>query len=1101
MKITLYRRTGHNQIKFSIMTRCMLMLLLFICMNATAKGFSQTPVSINLKGADAKQAIAEIEKKTPLRFVYENSLVKDIRNIHLEAQNETVTSILDKLFSVHGINYMITENNLVILKPADIMVADTTITGTVTNPGGTPAIGVTVTVKGTSIATSTDENGNYTITVPEGSVLVFSSVGMQTFEIPVGGRTVIDVEMMEDITELGEVVVIGYGTANKRDLTGSIVTIKGEEIANKPSANPLNLLQGKVTGLSIVNSGAPGSEPDVRIRGTNSINGLKPVYIVDGILNDNINFINPADIESIEVLKDPSSLAIFGVRGANGAIVVTTKKAKAGQLLVNFNTAFGMKRVQERMKLTNAAQFKELYDEQLENQANTPFVYDLWTGNTDWQDVIFQEGMLNYNNISITGASDKNRFYLGLGYINEEGIILNEEYKKYTLNFSDELRVNDNIRFGMTLNAYYANLPRLGSVGSAIRAAPIAPVRDPGTGLLHTLPLFQRAQVFNPLVSIENEKFTSIRNEYRAVGSIYGEVDFLRNFTFRAQLYADYGFNTSRGYAPILYVYNPEIAGNSKNDTSRYSTSVNQSQNIYPKTQMDYLLTYKNEFGSHSLTVLGGFTTYYSAFESTSSSIQQGSSMLIPNNPDYWYVDQVGDPSTRQGFGSSWEDASMSFLGRILYSYQNKYLFNASFRRDGSSQFYRLDNHWKNFGAVGLGWVISQEEFFAGVEKINFLKLKGSWGVLGNKNIGDAYRYPAYPTLTSANSGVFGDNVVAALQREYIPSPNLNWETVHSWETGLELRAFSNRLFFEANYYHKLTKDVLTLIPGPSGTAPGLANLGEIENKGFEFAASWDQNLTNDLSLSIAGNLTTINNEVKKLNLEGFEIINGAARTTAGFPIGYFYGYVHDGIYQTATEILKSPPSQIGTVLPGDIKYKDVNGDGMITTEDRTVIGNPTPDFIYGGSITLKYKGLDLGIDLQGVYGNEIYRAWDQGTFADVNYLIDRVDRWRGIGTSNWEPILNSKRANNYQNSSYRIEDGSFFRLRNIQLGYNFSANVLERVKLKTLRIYVNAQNAATFFNSTGYTPEIGGGPTAFGIDNGTYPVPAIYTIGLNLNF
>lgn len=1084
------------------MTRSILMLLLFISLTASAKGFSQTSVTIHLKGVNAKQAIAAIEKKTSLRFVYEQSLVKDIRNIHLEAENESVTNLLNRLFSNYGIHYTILENNLVVLKSAELAaVADTTVTGTVTNPDGTPAIGVTVTIKGTNIATSTDENGRYTITVPEGSILVFSSVGMQTFETPVAGRAVIDVQMTEDVTDLGEVVVIGYGSANKRDLTGSIVTIKGDEIANRPAANPLNLLQGKVTGLSVVNSGAPGAEPDIRVRGTNSINGVRPVYIVDGILNDNINFLNPSDIESIEVLKDPSSLAIFGVRGANGAIVVTTKKAKAGQLLVNFNTTFGMKRVQDRMDLTDGPQFKELYDEQLANQGNPPFNYDFWTANTDWQDVIFQNGMLNYNNISITGASEKNRFYLGLGYINEEGIILYEEYKKYTLNFNDELKVNNNLRFGITLNTYYADLPRLGSVGSAIRAAPIAPVRDPATGLLHTLPSFQRAQVFNPLVSIENERFTSIRKEYRAVGSIYGEVDFLRNFTFRAQLYADYGFNTSRGYSPILYVYNPEITGPSKNDTSRYATSVNQSQNIYPKTQMDYLLTFKKDFGDHNLTVLGGFTTYYSGFESTSSSIQQGSSMIIPNNPNYWYVDQVGDPATRQGSGSAWEDASMSYLARALYSFQNKYLINASFRRDGSSQFYRLGNHWKNFGAVGLGWVVSQENFFADVEKIDYLKLKGSWGVLGNKNIGDAYRYPAYPTLTSANSGVFGENVVAALQREYIPSPDLNWETVHSWEAGFELRAFRNRLFFEANYYHKLTKDVLTLIPGPSGTAPGLANLGEIQNKGFEFAASWDQELGNDMILTISGNLTTIDNKVNKLNLEGFEIVNGASRTTAGYPIGYFYGYVHDGIYQTATHILRSPASMIGTVLPGDIKYKDINGDGLITPEDRTVIGNPTPDFIYGGSINLKYKGFDLGIDLQGVYGNEIYRAWDQGTFADVNYLSDRMNRWRGVGTSNWEPILNSKRANNYQNSSYRIEDGSFFRIRNVQLGYNFSPSVLESMKVKSLRLFVNAQNLATFFNSTGYTPEIGGSTTSFGVDNGTYPVPAIYTVGLNLNF
>jgi TonB-linked SusC/RagA family outer membrane protein len=977
------------------------------------------------------------------------------------------------------------------------------LTGRVTSADGRGLNGASVRVKNTNIGTTTDTTGNFALMTAPTATIVISYVGYANQELTVGpNQNNLEIILQPGGAQLGEVVVIGYGTANKRDLTGSIVTVKAKEIADKPAANALSLLQGKVSGLSVVNSGRPGEEPDVRIRGTNTINGVKPVYIVDGILNDNINFLNPADIESIEVLKDPSSLAIFGVRGANGAIAITTKKAKAGQLLVNFNSSIGVKRVQDKMEFTDAAQFKELYSEQLANQGASPFDYTLWTGNTDWQDEIFQNGFINYNNISITGASEKNRFYMGLGYINEEGIIKHEVYKKYTLNFSDELRVTKGIKFGLTLNAYRAELPDADKgVGSAIRAAPIAPVLDPTTGLFHTLPAFQRAQVFNPLVGIELEKKTRIQREYRAVGSIYGEVDFLKYFNFRAQLFADYGFNTERRYFPILSVYNPEIAGADKRDTSRRATSVSQKQNIFPKTQMDYLLNFKKKFGDHDVSVLGGITTYYRAFEETNSSVQQGTSQVIPNNPDKWFVDAVGDQSTKLGSGSAWEDASLSFLGRVLYNFQSRFLINASVRRDGSSQFYRLGNQWKTFGAVGAGWVISKESFFSSQTFLDYLKLKGSWGVLGNKNIDDKYRYPAYPTLTNANSGIFGNNVVAALEREYIPDPNLNWETVHSYEIGIELRALKNRLNFETNYYNKVTKDVLTLIAGPSGTLPGLGNLGEIENKGFEFMAGWNDNLTNDLTFSVSANLTTVKNNVNRLNKTGFSIVDGPSITTTGSPIGVFFGYVHDGIYQTKTEISKSPVSTIGPVQPGDIKFKDINGDDSITTADRTIIGNPTPKFIYGGSLSFGFKGLDLSIDLQGVYGNEIYRAWNQGTFADFNYLTDRLDRWHGIGTSNWEPILSTKRVINYQNSSYWIEDGSFFRIRNVQLGYVFGRNVLDRIKLKSLRIYINAQNLATFTNASGYTPEIGGSSTAFGVDNGTYPVPAIYSAGINLNF
>lgn len=966
---------------------------------------------------------------------------------------------------------------------------------------GTELPGVNVMLKGSTVGTATDIMGDYSITVPNPeSVLIFSMVGMVSQEITVSNQTTINVSLEEDTRTLGEVVVIGYGTASKRDLTGSIVTIKGGDLADKPSPNLVNSLQGRVAGLSVVNSGRPGAEPDVRIRGTNTINGVKPIYIVDGIINDNINFVNPADIESVEILKDPSSLAIFGVRGANGAIAITTKQAKAGQLRVNFNSTVGFKEVSDRISLTNGAQFKELYDEQLANQNSAPFDYTYWTADTDWQDQIFQKAFLNYNNVSITGATEKNRFYMGIGTVTEEGLIKHEKYNKLTLNINDELQVNKNLKFGFTLNGYRAELPVEKGVGAAIVAAPIAPIKEESTGLYHTLPDFQRAQVYNPLVSVELEKGTAVRREYRAVGSIFGELKLFNDLTFRAQLYADYGVNTSRSYQPLLAVYNPEIDGEDKVQTLRERTSVSQTQNIYPKLQQDYLLTYNKSFDKHNLTLMGGFTSYYTGYEGTTASINQGSSFPIPNNPRFWYVDNVGDPSTRLGSGSAWENATLSYLARGLYNYEGRYLVNASFRRDGSSAFLGA-GRWQNFGAVGLGWVISEESFFKNQSFIDYLKLKASWGVLGNQNIDDRYRYPAYPTLTAANSGVFGDNIVAALQNEYIADPNLHWETVHAKEVGIELNTFKNRLTFEFNYYDKLTKDILVIVPGIAGTTPGLSNLGEVANKGIELSAAWNESLPNGLSYGISGNFTTFNNKVRKLSTTGYQIINGASRTTEGYPIGYFWGYKAIGVYQTEAEFIVSPASSIGEVYPGDLKYADIDGDGFITEADRTMIGNPTPDFSYGISANVSYKGFDLSVDGMGVYGNEIFRQWNKSTFAQFNYLTSRMNRWHGVGTSNWEPILHTGRSNNYQNSSYWIEDGSFFRIRNIQIGYNFSNDLLEKIKLKSLRLYLNVQNLKTFTYASGFTPEIGGSSTAFGVDNGTYPLPRIFTFGLNFNF
>ncbi len=425
------------------------------------------------------------------------------------------------------------------------------ITGTITGDGNQPLTGVSVQVKGTTRGTTTNAQGMFTIEASPSDVLVISYVGYGTQEITVGNQTQVNVSLTSTGgQELAQVVVIGYGAANKRDLTGTITTVKGKEVADKPATNPVASIQGKVAGVYIVNSGRPGAEPDVRIRGTNSINGVKPLYVVDGILNDNINFLNPADIESMEILKDPSSLAIFGVRGANGVIIITTKRAKSGQLLVNVNSSVGMKKVVDRVALTNAAQFKELYNEQLANQGSNPFDYTNWQGNTDWQDEIFQNAMINYNNISITGGTDKNKFYMSAGYITEEGIIKSEELQKFTLTVNDEFQISKSLKFGFNFNGYRAKPQVDRNATSALIAVPIVDAYNEEYGLYSTMPSFQRAQVYNPYVDISLRDNKQRNYEYRAVGNIYGEVNFLKHFNFRAAFLADYGFNTGQGLQP-----------------------------------------------------------------------------------------------------------------------------------------------------------------------------------------------------------------------------------------------------------------------------------------------------------------------------------------------------------------------------------------------------------------------------------------------------------------------------------------------------------------------------------------------------------------------
>lgn len=988
-----------------------------------------------------------------------------------------------------------------LLMTTSLFAQEKTVTGTVTDSTNEPLIGASVVIQGTSNGTITDIDGKYSITASPDNVLEFSYVGMVKQDVKVGSQHVINIQLKEDSQMLAETVVIGYGSAKKRDLTGSITNIKGAEIANKPSTNPLSSLQGKVAGVQIINSGQAGSDPEIRVRGTNSINGYKPLYIVDGLFNDNINFLNPEDIESMEVLKDPSSLAIFGVRGANGVIIITTKKAKEGQTLVNINTSFGWKHVVDRIKMVNASQFKELYSEQLVNEKNPAFDFSVWNADTDWQDEVLQNGFITNNNISVTGASEKHSFYLGMGYSYEQGNIKHEKFSKITLNASNEYKITDKIKVGFQFNGARMLPADSKSVLNAVRTTPIAPVFNEEYQLYAALPEFQKAQMMNPMVDVDLKANTTRAENYRASGNIYGEVDFLEHFNFRAVFSMDYGSNNGRTYQPIIKVYDNTVKGNVAT-LGTGKTEVSQFKENETKVQSDYVLTYTNSFGDHNLTATAGFTTYYNSLSRLDAARGQGIGLVIPDNPDKWFV-SIGDLATATNGSTQWERTTVSFLGRVIYNYKGKYLFNGSFRRDGSSAFSYTGNQWQNFYSAGAGWLMTEEEFMKDISWLDMLKLKGSWGTLGNQNLDTAY--PAEPLLENAFGAVFGNPsaIYPGYQLAYLPNANLRWEKVEAWEAGFESNMFRNRLHVEGVYYKKNTKDLLAKVPGLSGTIPGIGNLGQIENKGVELSATWRDQI-GDWGYNVGVNLTTIKNKVKSLVQDGYSIIAGdksQSYTMAGYPIGFFYGYKVDGVYQSQADIDASPKNTLATVTPGDLKFADVNGDGEITPADRTLIGDPTPDVTYGISLGVSYKGWELGIDMMGQGGNQIYRTWDNYNWAQFNYMEQRLDRWHGEGTSNTQPVLNTGHAINFENSEYYVEDGSFFRIRNLQLGYTFDKALISKIGLKALKAYFNIQNLKTWKHNTGYTPEFGGSAIAFGVDNGSYPVPAIYTFGLNITF
>lgn len=681
-----------------------------------------------------------------------------------------------------------------------------TISGVVTDKTGETVIGASVRVKGQeSKGSITDINGKYQIVdVASNATLIFSYIGMREQEIAVNGRSTINVKMEEDSQLIDEVVVVGYGSAKKRDLTGSIVTVKADEIASKPSTNPLASIQGKVAGVQVVNTGRAGQDPEIRVRGTNSINGFKPLYVVDGLFTDNINYLNTADIESMEILKDPSSLAIFGVRGANGVIIITTKRAKIGKTMVNINSSVGWKVIYDRVGVTNAEEFKMLYNEQLISQGSDPYDYTQWTGNTDWQNEIFQTGFLTNNNVSITGATDKSKFYLGLGYVMEEGSIKTEKLNKFTVNLNSEYSVTDFLRFGFQLNGVRAKYPDAKGVDGALKAAPIAPTHDLESGLIHTLPDFQRAQVWNPLIETELRGAHNKSENYRVAGNVFGEIDILKNLTFKATFSMDYASSQGRSYSPLIYVYNPDVEGGKERLTER--ESVNQSKSTSLAAQSDYVLTYLGQFGNHGLTLTAGLTTNYNESSSLSGGRSQlaGYGILVGDDPDRWWLSTIDDVSTATNGGSQSDRFTMSYLFRVLYNYKNRYLLNASFRRDGSSVFYKTGNTWDNFYSFGAGWVMTEEKFMQNQNVINFLKLKGSWGVLGSQNTGSSY--PAYATIVSSGSAVFGDNIIAGKGPNKLISPTLGWERNYSWEVGFDMHMFNDRLQLSPVYYNKTTK-------------------------------------------------------------------------------------------------------------------------------------------------------------------------------------------------------------------------------------------------------------------------------------------------------
>lgn len=998
---------------------------------------------------------------------------------------------------------------LVALGSTDSFAQDITVTGKVTTSDGAALPGASILIKGSTTGVPTDGNGNFRINVPSTkSVLVVSMIGMLPQEITVGNQTNLTITMQDDTKLLSEVIVVGYGIQKKLDVTGAVVQVKGEEIAKQPSMNAVSGLQGKVAGVQITNSGKPGQAPQIRIRGVGTAYGSpNPLYVVDGVWFDDISFLNSADIESMNILKDASSQSIYGVRAANGVVLITTKKGRADRTVVDYNGFVGFQRVTNPVDMANANEYATLINElSVLNGKSEILDPSLFGEGTDWYRQILRNAPITNHQVSVSGGSEKSTYNFSLGYLDQKGIVEKNDFKRYTARLQNDFQVLKNLKVGYTATGAFSqsNDEAGGIFRQLYTAGPVVPVYyADGTYGDPTDYNLGDANNYNPQVTIDFNNQRSKRTLLTA--NAYAELTLLKGLTFRSSLGGRYTQDESRNY-------NPEYVATFKQRNTTSTLSFNRPQSRY--WIFENTLSYTKELGNHSFTALLGQSAQRDQFYQLSASARN-----VPFNREGDLYLTLGDTDSRNVNDGGDLATYASYFGRVNYAFQDKYLVNASLRADGSSKFYQGGNAWGYFPSIGAGWILSNEPFMANQRVFDNLKVRASWGKIGNASVPSNLS-----TLTVANgpnlAAIFGGQVYSGASINSIIPPVTVWEQGVGTDIGMEASFLKSRLSVELDYYIKNTQRAIFDIPvlNSIGTASGriIGNQADFQNKGVELAINWRNTVNQDLSYSIGINGSMNDNTVKAVSTGGNPIFDGgvgltggalATRTRVGDPIGSFYGYIVEGIFQNQEEIRNSAQPN---AKPGDFKYRDISGsngepDGTITGLDRQVIGNPNPRFTYGINTNWNYKNFDLMLDFQGVAKVDIYNANLGWRFGNENFTKDFYDnRWNGEGTSNTYPSANIGGGTNYLPNSFFVQNGSYFRVRNAQLGYTLPSTLTEKMKISKLRVYANAQNALNFFKYKGLSPEVGANgnrPTQAGIDANVYPLSATFNFGVNVTF
>lgn len=1116
--------------------KLILLLLTVTFLQVSAIGYSQE-VTLRKKNASLEKIFEDIYKQTGYQFVYTYDLLHNANKISIDAKNEPLKKVLETCFKDQPFTYVLMGKAVVVKRKNTSSISPIKalppieVSGKVTDSLGNPLIGVTVKAKEGGTGTVTDANGNYSITVPDDAVLVVSYVGYQTKEISVNGREEIDVVLNSSVSELEQLVVVGYGTQKKKNITGALssVDFKNHELESLPVTDVGQALSGKVSGVRIIqNNGQPGSNSTIQIRGVNSISAnSSPLIVVDGnpLPHYNLNMINPADIESVDILKDAASAAIYGSRATNGVVLITTKSAKRGKPQVSLNYSYGIQKLIRKMGVMNAEEYaqaaidaaqngwidhggdpnapntfaargdyKYMWPKQLEHSENLP--------NTDWQDVIFRTAPIQKINLRVSGSSEggETTYSLSVGHIRQKGILINSNFKKYSLNTSISYKVNNWLKVGGMANLIYGNrrLPYNRIIEWAYQYPSIYPVYDKATGHLggpvnqgfpNWSDILFRPRNGHPLYRIHDE---ITQNRINSLGNVFADFNILQGLDFRTTFNYYYHRIDNSNYAAINHDLGPGSQSQGVKDVNWDKLLSYNWQNR---------LTYTNDFHDHHLKAMLGFEYNQDNSYGVSAQRQGFGNDLIP------YL-TAGKDITGASESAS-ESVLVSTFGRVNYNFKDKYLISASLRYDGSSRF-GPNNKWGAFPSISAGWHISNEPFMNLLSSVSNLKIRASYGVTGNNNFGD-YRWLSVLTERRV---AFGNNLSITYEPSGFTNKNLKWEKTNEFDFGIDLGLFNNRITFTGDYYRSISDNLLLNVPIPAvtGFTNNFQNSGKLENKGFELSLI-THNLIGEFKWTTNFNFSHNKSKIIALGRNNstqiFDVEDGLLQINkVGKPLYSFYTYVFDGVYNNQKEIDADPVSYPGAD-PGDGKYVDVNNDGLLNSEDRKIIGNSEPDFTWGITNTFNYKRFEFSFVFQGSKGGLTYdenvrrsMRWHEGR----NYLKEMVHRWRSPddpGDGMHRKLTTELNGRILIGSSDWLFPIGYIRLKFLTFGYTFNQTLLSKIGLRQLRLYISGQNLFTITDSPIPDPESnnGGGARGRGITGYAYPTAKIYSIGINVSF